>query len=108
MKESPNLTTCTPEELADWLLKEVKANCGVVMFPMNNILTAKQLDTLTKAYRIAGQREGYKKGKKDGSGSTFNHFFKAQVPCQICRFSKICSSAHQTNCDIWLRWIGVK
>ena len=105
MNASPNLRTCTAEEWAEWVL-ETKQEQGVIMYT-DAFLTASDVHKITEAYRIVGYKEGYKKGKKDGSGSTFNHFFRAEIPCQICRFNKMCGE-HRTKCDIWLRWIGVK
>lgn len=106
-KKSPNLETCTVEEWADWYCQEVKANGGFVSFP-TGVYNMTHLHKLTEAFRIVGQREGYKKGKKDGSGSTFNHFFRSEVPCEICRHYEICNHEHRTKCDVWLRWLGVK
>ena len=65
MKKSPNLNTCTAEEFADWL-QHVKEEQGVVMHH-TGFYTYDQLYTLAEAFRIFGQREGYKKGKRDGS-----------------------------------------
>lgn len=102
-----DLTKCTANEYADWFFKEIKPYGGVAIFP-NGYITSDMLHKLTEAYRIIGQREGYKKGKKDGSGSTFNHFFRQVFPCGICRYRKICTPEHISKCDVWLRWVGIK
>lgn len=70
MNASPNLRTCTAEEWAEWVM-ETKRDGGVVMYT-DTFLTADMLHKITKAYRIVGQREGYKKGKHDGSCAGYN------------------------------------
>lgn len=107
-KGSPNLTTCTAEEWADWYIAEVKQTGSALIFP-NGIFSHNAIHTLTEAFRIIGQREGYKKGKKDGSSKTFQHFFNnTKPPCHLCRHKGICDGKHRTKCEIWLRWLGVK
>ena len=66
MKEAPNLNTCTAKEWADWYIAEVKQTGSVLIFP-NGIFNYNAIHTLTEAFRIIGQREGYKRGKRDGS-----------------------------------------
>lgn len=107
MIESPNLNTCTAEQWADWYIKNVKQTGGVLLLP-NGFYTLEVINKIAKAYRIIGQREGYKKGKRDGSGSTFNHFFRSKCPCQICRHCEICNHEHASQCDVWLKWLGIK